>query len=231
MKILMSCRQHPQHLCGGLSIASWNTALAARDNGHEVYYITGAHPEKTESDEDGVRVRWLESMKDDSHGYPLLYQWLTDNFERIMKGFAPDILHSQSSAFTPLLGRGVPIIFQDHGTQLAALQDDVNMTIILQKKFNIAISASFRKDLPYTEMYNDLTLCIEGREVDYLRRFDRVLATSWISAMDLWTRYYLKNVRVSRTTLSQVILHKSHPTFQNTQQERTPDQRDPTPTH
>lgn len=194
MKILMSCRQHPFHLCGGLSIASWNTAQAARDAGHEVTYITGSHPSKVDSEEDGIKVHWLPGMHHDSTGYPILYKWLADHAAELVDKF--DIFHSQSSALTSLLDKGIPTIFQDHGTQLAALQDDINMTVILQSKFNIVITASFRKDLPYTEMYNDLTLCIEGREVDYLRRFDRVLATSQVSAMDLWTRYYLKNVRI-----------------------------------
>lgn len=197
MKILMSCRQHPHHLCGGLSIASWNTARSAVDAGHEVDYLTAARlddPSVRRTVEDGVNVHWLEGMFHDSTGYPVLYKWCADNRDELCAKY--DLFHSQSSALTTLLNEGVPIVFQDHGTQLAALQDDVNMTVILQAKFNIAITASFRKDLPYTEMYNDLTLCIEGREIDYLRRFDRILATSEVSAMDLWTRYYLRTVSV-----------------------------------
>ena len=194
MKILMSCRQHPFHLCGGLSIASWNTAKAARDAGHEVHYVTGAHPDKTISVEEGIEVRWLP-MKNDSHGYPFMYKWFRDNM-KLFENF--DILHSQSSALTTLLDMGKPIIFQDHGTQLAAMQDDVNMIAFgLPERFGLGITRSFPTDVSYSDMYPTLTLCLEGqKEIEYLRRFTRVLATSEISAQDLWTRYYLRNVSI-----------------------------------
>jgi len=196
MKILMSCRQHPHHLCGGLSIASWNTAKAARDAGHDVTYFTGQRlddPLLVATVEEGIKVEWLHGMHHDSTGYPVLYKYLEDMKESLCKEF--DLFHSQSSALTPLLNEGVPIIFQDHGTQLAAMQDDQNMYAFgLEKRFGMALACAFNTELPYNKMYDDFTLCIEGREIDYLRRFDRVIATSAVSAMDLWTRYYLRNV-------------------------------------
>lgn len=191
MKILMSCRQHPHHLCGGLSIASWNTAKAARDAGHEVLYITGARPDMEHSDIDGIHVHWLKGMSHEADGYPFFYKWLSDNFDNIMKDFEPEILHSQSSALTPLLDRGVPIIFHDHGTMLAAMQDDFNQTAFGQKH-----TPFYDAKVPYYQMYGQFTNFIEGKEINYLRRFSRVLATSQISAADLRTRYYLTNVRL-----------------------------------
>lgn len=186
MKILMSCRQHPYHLCGGLSIASWNTAKAARDAGHEVYYITGNHPEKEYSIEEGINVHWLKGMSHEADGYDFLYDYLRKNKENLAKKH--DVFHSQSSALTPLLDCGRPIIFQDHGTQLAAMQDDFNQTA-----FGQIHTPFYNIKKPYHKLYEDFTKFIDGKEITYLRRFTRILATSKISLMDLHTRYYLKN--------------------------------------
>jgi len=198
MKVLMSCRQHPKHLCGGLSIASWNTAKAARDAGHDVTFLTAEHPSQpdlAETEEDGIKVSWVQGMFHDSTGYPDLYKCLRAHKEWVM-GF--DILHSQSSALTPCLEWGKPIIFQDHGTMLAAMQDDMNMHAFgMEKKFGIALGTSWKTDVAYNKMYDEFTLCIEGqREMDYLRKFTQVWATSAISAEDLVTRYFLCNVRL-----------------------------------
>lgn len=191
MKILMSCRQHPHHLCGGLSIASWNTARAAVDAGHDVYYITGARPDMEFSEQDGVRIHWLKGMSHEADGYDFLYRWLRDNFDGLQRREKFDALHSQSSALTPLLGKGLPILFQDHGTMLAAMQDDFNQTAFGQKH-----TPFYDVKVPYHRMYDQFTRFIDGREIDYLRCFTRVIATSEVSAMDLRTRYYLMNVRL-----------------------------------
>jgi glycosyltransferase involved in cell wall biosynthesis len=189
MKILMSCRQHPYHLCGGLAIASWNTARAAVAAGHEVHYITGAHPSKEFSDEDGVKVHWLKGMSHEADGYQFLYAYLRQNADKLAAEY--DLFHSQSSALTPLLDQGRPIIFQDHGTQLAAMQDDHNQTA-----FGLQHTPFYKTNIPYHKLYAEFINHIDGKEIDYLRRFNRVLATSKISQMDLCTRYYLTNVRL-----------------------------------
>lgn len=187
MKILMSCRQHPFHLCGGLSIASWNTAKMALAAGHEVHYLTGSHPEKEYSTEEGIHVHWLKGMSHEADGYSFLYDYLRKNSTSLANQY--DIFHSQSSALTTLLDCGRPIIFQDHGTQLAAMQDDFNQTA-----FNQIHTPFYNDKKPYYRLYEEFTKFIEGKEIDYLRRFTRVLATSKISYMDLCTRYYLKNI-------------------------------------
>jgi len=189
MKILMSCRQHPYHLCGGLSIASWNTAKIARDIGHEVVYLTGARPDKVASVEEGIQVYWLKGMSHEADGYDFLYNHLRNTASRLADEF--DLFHSQSSALTPLLDTGKPIVFQDHGTMMAAMQDDHNQNAFGQKH-----TPFYDTKVPYHKMYGEFTRFIAGKEVDYLRRFTRVLSTSEISFMDLCTRYYLKNVRL-----------------------------------
>lgn len=186
MKILMSCRQHPYHLCGGLAIASWNTARAAADAGHDVTYITGKHPTKEWSEENGIKVHWLKDMSPEADGYPFLYNYLRNEKNKLREQF--DVFHSQSSALTPLLDNGIPVIFQDHGTQLAAMQDDFN-----QNSFGQKHTPFYNAKIPYYQMYHEFNKFIEGREIEYLRRFNAVLATSKISMLDLCTRYYLTN--------------------------------------
>lgn len=196
MKILMVCRQHPLHLYGGLAIASWNTARVARDIGHEVLYVTGEHPDGRSGviKHDGIRVHWVKGLSHEADGYEMLYKWLWKNYKKLDKKYGPfDIIHSQSSGATSLaeLDPHVPIVFQDHGTQLAAMQDDINITT-----FGIKHSNTYKFHKGYDKAYDAFDNFISAREIDYLRKFDAVLATSAISAWDLRTRYFLTNTHL-----------------------------------
>ena len=192
MNILMVCREHPIHFNGGLSIAAWNTARAATDAGNKVTFITGEHPDgKTrETLQDGVTVLWLKGIASSAAGYAKLYKWLPQNYSKLNKKYGPfDVVHSQSSGATPLINLDphVPIVFQDHGTQYASMQDEMNINA-----FGIKYAPQYKNK--HTELYDEFTNFIEGKEIDYLRKFDAVLATSSISAWDLKTRYFLTNV-------------------------------------
>ena len=203
MRIAMPCRQHPDHLAGGLSIASWNFARAARDAGHEVVYMTAQRPDGFDGGEkrDGMTIIWLPKAGDGPQGYPQYWDELDYVFMKHHQARPFDIVHSQSSGACQLVGgmgganrlrdMGIPSIWHDHGSGWGLLQNRINeIGLFGMGKFDDDILKQLGE--LYVSPFHEL---IEP-DMLYMRRYTKILATSSISYRDFQTRFALTNVEL-----------------------------------
>lgn len=215
MKICVICREHPTlHFNGGLSIAAWNTARAARDAGYDILFVTASHPTTPTAsqpiNEEGIDVLCLGNAKHDDYASwsPMVKKWWDEEGHK--KDF--DLIHCHGYSGWPIAQAGCepPIIFHDHGSKAGYLQTVMTDSVLRDGGVVPPQMAEF-----YMQTYQGTPAPAGEDDWTHMRRYNTVIATSHISEMDFRTRYCLTNVELFYHPIYVPTWETEHETIEN----------------